>query len=1139
MDLLEAVKSGREDTVKLLLDNGANPNVEVDGFGTILHAAAFAGDITIVQLLLERGANSNAQGGEYGTTLQAAAASWRDASLVQLFLDIGADINAQGGRFGTALQAAAFGGDLPTVQLLLEKGAEINAQGGEYGNALQAAAASANTWLVRLLLERGAEINAQGGKFGTALQAAATGDPSTVRLLLEKGADVNAEGGEYGTALQAAVTESNKLIVRLLLEKGANVNAKGGEHGTALQAAVSVRDISIVRLLIRRGADMGAQGGKYGSALQAAIFVGDIPTVRLLIDKNADVNAEGTEYGNALQAAASRRDIPTVQLHLAKRRNKIPITQEILKEVFRSWNAVQLLKLFLDEIEDKLFITQEILVTAAQSENAYHLMALLLESSVEISDDYIWVRGLTEVGYSYQEIVDVLLGGSVNPPCIPFEPTNFPLLEVQPDRHITGCCHSVLLSESCPIPNSNIVTERDPITLDHKEVIYWIEEACGLAGIKPSTPGETDWAGCIKFSDNASIISVSYALPTEKNNLIDIGTFWPRISRVLEGLYHAAALLQANDLCCNSFTVLKSGFKGHESSSLPLGEVVSVSFQLVLNLLKELQDVMNPASAYSGLERLLSASKATLGLIWPGIPEVSGDSSFQWCLHLCALAVQFLCLGFRSHCQAHIGSVQPFFFDFSAPKVRLTGLQTEEDFPFLVAELVNLTCLGNMTRGQVLLFRASEVSPDKQTLETQIQLPGQNHDILGRAEDILDTWGPGNLIFRESGSGAPVAIKIGDGFVFARESGKCHWSQTLPDIKALTSIDIELPLLIGSVVAINSACKHIEVESRLTAANLLEELGTTRSSWKKSQRQLAIQGGQYVVGQATETWNKQTGISVKDQGLAYPPQILIQYMDSYWGVQVSYCTGVSKRVRLRKLVADFLPHFTPRSPFDSSDLQAKLKDETLRPKDLQVWLSGLSPDLRLEILTIICDILDTLRHTGLDSTDTYICVAWPFEGNVTQCFKIPLEQDSSWARFLADSHDCATFAYITMECFETTEFRCSNIPKPCLDIRLLETSVSRSRKENVFTESCLQHEEVCYFSKQDTMFWVKVLKKHADQPASLVDLMAIQSLPHSIRQRLHLTERRKQRSRLRECATIWTRGEVVSVSSARRSSKLN
>ncbi|KAJ5517056.1 hypothetical protein N7527_008616 [Penicillium freii] len=295
----------------------------------------------------------------------------------------------------------------------------------------------------------------------------------------------------------------------------------------------------------------------------------------------------------------------------------------------------------------------------------------------------------------------------------------------------------------------------------------------------------------------------------------------------------------------------------------------------------------------------------------------------------------------------------------------------------------------------------------------------------------------------------------------------------MPDIEALTSINIEVPLLIGSLVVINSACKYIEVESRLTAANLLEELGTSRSSWKRSQRQLAIQGGQYVVGQATETWNKQTGISVKDQALAYPPQVLIQYMDSYWGVQVSYCTGVAKRVRLRKLVADLLPHFTPRSPFDSGDLEAKLKDETLRPKDLQVWLSGLSPDLRLGILTIICDILDTLRHTGLDSTDTYFCVAWPFEGNVTQCLKIPLEHNSSWARFLADSHDCATFAYITMDCFETTEFRCNKIPEPCFDIRLLETAVYRNRKENISTKLPLQHEEVCYFSKQDTMFWVK------------------------------------------------------------------
>lgn len=138
------------------------------------------------------------------------------------------------------------------------------------------------------------------------------------------------------------------------------------------------------------------------------------------------------------------------------------------------------------------------------------------------------------------------------------------------------------------------------------------------------------------------------------------------------------------------------------------------------------------------------------------------------------------------------------------------------------------------------------------------------NDILGHVKDILDTWRPRNLILQGDGSGSPVTIKIGDSFIFAYESGKFHWTQQMPDIKGLSSIDIEQLLLIGSLVAVNAACKPIEAKSHIISANFLEELGTSCSSWKKSQWQLAIQGGQYVICQAAETWNKQTGIPVKD-----------------------------------------------------------------------------------------------------------------------------------------------------------------------------------------------------------------------------------------------------------------------------------
>ncbi|KAJ9486756.1 hypothetical protein VN97_g6575 [Penicillium thymicola] len=916
----------------------------------------------------------------------------------------------------------------------------------------------------------------------------------------------SSQGGEYGTALQASVFvyRGNMSIVQTLLNQGANVNAQGGEYGTTLQAAAVKGHQEIVQLLLDQGADVNSQGGRFRTAFQAAVLDGSMTMARLLLDR----------YGD-----------------------KILIAEEALKKVLEtSNNAVQLMSLLLQKQEHKITITEEILMTAVQSERGHQLVSLFLESSVKISDDVIWVRELGKVGYSTHEIMELLLEDSNDSPWIFFEPTCFPRSEIKPGRHIPGCCHHFSPLQALPTQIVDPVFESHPIDFDHQGIIFQVQELCGLAGIKPTTRRVTDWVGYIEFNDSDQVLSVSYALPTDESKPPNNAIFWSRISRALDGLYHAAALMQTNNLCCNSFTVLRSGFQGHEQPSSSLVEIINVSFKPVLILIQDLQKVMSPDSESSDNEKLLSTSTTILGLIWPEITKAPDDSSIERCLQLCSLAAQFLCLGFLSYCQAHIGSVQPFFLDFFAQQVRLMGIQKGESYPFLITELVNLTCLGNMTRGPVLLFRSSSSPPHNQSSKTQTQRLMQKHDISGHVEDLLDTWGPGNLILRGDRSGTPIAIKIGDGFIFTDKGRKLHWSQQMPDIKGLSSIDTKKPLLIGSLVAVNAACKPIEAESRIISANLLEELGTSRSSWQKSQRQLAIQGAQYVICQAAETWNKQTGIPVKDRALAYPPEVLVRYLDSYWGVQVSYCTGVAKRVRLRKLVADLVQHFSAGSVFNPV-LEAKMKDETLRPKDLQVWLNGLSPDLREESLNAICDILNTLRHTGLDSTEKYFYLAWPFEGNTTQCFKIPLEHDSSRARFLADSHDAATFAYIAMECFETPRFRCSKIPGPCFRICLLETTVSRGRKEKLQHESLLQHEEICFFSKQDTLFWVKVLKKHADQPASLVDLVHIQSIPYNIRQRLYLSERRKQRSRLRECATMWTQGEAVSVSSIRRSRK--
>lgn len=89
--------------------------------------------------------------------------------------------------------------------------------------------------------------------------------------------------------------------------------------------------------------------------------------------------------------------------------------------------------LLLQKQGDKIIITEEILVTAAQSERGVQLVALLLESSVRILNDHIWVWELGKVGYSYQEIIELLLEDRNDSPWIFFEPTCLPCFEIQLD----------------------------------------------------------------------------------------------------------------------------------------------------------------------------------------------------------------------------------------------------------------------------------------------------------------------------------------------------------------------------------------------------------------------------------------------------------------------------------------------------------------------------------------------------------------------------------------------------------------------------------------------------------------------------------------------------------------------------------
>ena len=72
--------------------------------GSALAEAASAGHLECLKLLLERGADVNLQGGTYQCALQAACGRQGNHECVQALLDHGANLHLDGGLYGSVMQ---------------------------------------------------------------------------------------------------------------------------------------------------------------------------------------------------------------------------------------------------------------------------------------------------------------------------------------------------------------------------------------------------------------------------------------------------------------------------------------------------------------------------------------------------------------------------------------------------------------------------------------------------------------------------------------------------------------------------------------------------------------------------------------------------------------------------------------------------------------------------------------------------------------------------------------------------------------------------------------------------------------------------------------------------------------------------
>jgi len=245
--LMYAALYGDADSVRLLLNHGADPNIRNDAGATALMWAVE--DPEKIRLLMRHGTNVNARSADGQTPLIIAAGRYGAGAAVKLLLEGGANPSDKASGGGTPLNAAALAADDVVIQMLIDHGAEVQA------SAYASARAGCAKCVATLIRPAGGRVPNP-----TIVPAVAFAYPSVLKMFLDYGAVIktDAKTRDMTCLMFAAVSDALPVdTARDLIERGADLNVKSSRGLTALDFARRLGATPMVDLLVKAGAKEG------------------------------------------------------------------------------------------------------------------------------------------------------------------------------------------------------------------------------------------------------------------------------------------------------------------------------------------------------------------------------------------------------------------------------------------------------------------------------------------------------------------------------------------------------------------------------------------------------------------------------------------------------------------------------------------------------------------------------------------------------------------------------------------------------------------------------------------------------------------------------------------------------------------
>ena len=321
--LMIACCNNDTDIVKLLLENGADPNIQSNlGFTALIYASCIGGT-NCVRMLLDHNADVNLKKYSSGSSALFFASNTGNVKLVRMLLkqkNINSNIQRNDGV--TPLFIASQNGHLEIVERLLQENANPNTPHETGATPLYIASQNGHLKIVERLLKENTNPDTPRETGATPLYIASqNGHLDIVERLLKENANPKTLHETGATPLYIASQNGHLEIVERLLQENANPNTPCDDGATPLNVASQNGHLEIVERLLKENANPNTPRETGATPLYIASQNGHLEIIELLLKKSANSNTPCDDGATPLYIASQNGHLEIVERLLQENAN--------------------------------------------------------------------------------------------------------------------------------------------------------------------------------------------------------------------------------------------------------------------------------------------------------------------------------------------------------------------------------------------------------------------------------------------------------------------------------------------------------------------------------------------------------------------------------------------------------------------------------------------------------------------------------------------------------------------------------------------------------------------------------------------------------------------------------------------------